>query len=270
MSKEQVERDLCELSTTGLDVRARKNCMQVLTSVPTAEIIKIPLTFLGNFSVWKRERRVCAMALNVTVIRPVQIKLVVNVSFKPFLSFLFFYYHYHYLEGGRGRVRGRGNKPWQIFHIKLYDVVLTDMNISDLCVCTALPVKHFRSLVHKMCPDKGKLHTDKQSNEYTLTCSPSPLWDGKYQKQNLKFPSGGITYMLGAFPWFDLQNEQQMKGCHFPAGWDSGCTLVAINVLLMKNTLCFHWIAWLYFGILFTTENYLLSNPQWSIASTSF
>lgn len=51
MSKEQVERDVCELSTTELDVRPRKTCMQVLTSVLTAEIVKIPLTFLGNFTV---------------------------------------------------------------------------------------------------------------------------------------------------------------------------------------------------------------------------
>lgn len=108
----------------------------------------------------------------------------------------FFYYHCHYFRGG---VKWRGNKPWQISHMKWYDVVLTDMNISDLCVCTGLPVKHFRSLVHKMCSDIGRLHTNKQSSEYTFTCSPGPRWDGRYQNQNLKFPSGGITYVLGAF-----------------------------------------------------------------------
>lgn len=77
------------------------------------------------------------------------------------------------------------------------------MNISDRCVHTTLPVKHFRSLVHKMCSDRGKLHTNKQSNEYTPMCSPSPLWDGRYQNQNLKFPSGGISSCLELSPfWF--------------------------------------------------------------------
>lgn len=73
------------------------------------------------------------------------------------------------------------------------------MNISDVCVYTALLVKHFGSLEHKMCSGIGGLYTNKPCNECTLTLSPKPLWVGRYQNQNPKFPFGSLTYVLGAF-----------------------------------------------------------------------
>lgn len=122
-------------------------------------------------------------------------------------TFLFFFFSFF---GGRRREGGRGNKPWQISHIKLYDVVLTNMNISDVCVHTALPVKHFRSLVHQTCSDIGGLITNEHCNEYTHTCSSKPLWVGRYQKQNLKFPFGSLNACFELSPCIrstDLPNE---------------------------------------------------------------
>lgn len=46
------------------------------------------------------------------------------------------------------------------------------MNISDVCVHTALPVKRFRSLVHKTHSDIGGLSTNEHCNEYTHTHAP--------------------------------------------------------------------------------------------------
>lgn len=93
----------------------------------------------------------------------------------------------------------QGNKLGQISHLKLYDVVLTNVIVSDVCVYTVLPVKHFRSFVHKMCSDIGGLYTNKWYNERTITRSPKPLWVIRYQKQSLKLPFGSLTYVPGAF-----------------------------------------------------------------------
>lgn len=87
------------------------------------------------------------------------------------------------------------------------------MNISDLCVCTALPVKHFRSLVHKMCSDRGKLHRNRQSNEYTLTAPQAPVgW--QISKPEPEIPFWRHHICARSFLLSDLQNESWLKGCH--------------------------------------------------------
>lgn len=205
--------------------------MQVLT----AEIIETPLTLLGNFPVWKRDTRICPATLNATVVRLVLIELVVHFSFKLFFFPL--------LLGGGG---GRGNKPWQISHVKLYDEVLTNRNISDVCVYTARPVKHFRSLVLKICSDIDGLYTNKECNECTLTCSPKPLWVGRYQNQNPKSPFGSLTYVLGAFSLHSIDwitkwiADARLSFPHWLWQWlhprGNRC-------VLMESTTYFNWVA---------------------------
>lgn len=105
-----------------------------------------------------------------------------------------------------------GNKLGQISHIKLYDVFLNNVNVSDVCVYTALPVKHFRSLEHKMCSDIGGLYTNKQSNDCTTTHFPSSPWVVRYQRENLTFPVGAAHARLELCPrigWPDLQTNSR-------------------------------------------------------------
>lgn len=96
---------------------------------------------------------------------------------------------------------------------------MTDTNTSDLCVCTALPVKHFRSLVHKMCSDKGKLHTSKQSNEHPHML-PKPPVGWQISKPEPEIPSGGITYVPGASFWLIYKRSSGWRaGLSFPCWW---------------------------------------------------
>lgn len=157
-----------------------------------------------------------------------------------------FFFQTFFFSPSFGRWWGRGNQPWQISHIKLYDEVLTNRNISDVCVYTARPVKHFRSLVLKICSDIDGLYTNKECNECTLTCSPKPLWVARYQNQNPKSPFGSLTYVLGAFSLHSIDwitkwiADARLSFPHWLWQWlhprGNRC-------VLMENTTYFNWVA---------------------------